>query len=227
MGKDFQNILALDTAMQGCGVCVYRTDKDRAFVYTRAMPRGQAEHLVPMIEEAMKDAGLDYDALDVIAVTAGPGAFTGLRIGLSTARALGQALDIPVRGITTLQVLACQYVRAQKPEQAFAVIIETKREDFYVQGFDKDGHALSEPDAMTADRIWEQAEDKDFVGDGCRRFKAIIPQASVIESFDRPDPEIMARILKENQILYLDNSSPIYLREADTSKPRKSQRVIV
>ena len=98
------------------------------------MARGQSERLVPMIEEVMATAGLDYGALEAVAVTRGPGGFTGVRIGLATARGLGLALGRPVMGVTNFeaQALAAPELRAG---QVLAVVIDAKRAEVYVQAF--------------------------------------------------------------------------------------------
>ena len=100
-------LLALDTAMAACSVAVIDTDLAlplaEAFL---AMERGHAEALAPMVQQAMAEAGLNFNALDRVAVTTGPGTFTGVRIGLAMARGLGLALGIPVVGIDTLSAIA-------------------------------------------------------------------------------------------------------------------------
>ena len=96
------------------------------------MARGQSERLVPMIEEVMAAAGLDYGALEAIAVTRGPGGFTGVRIGLATARGLGLALGCPVMGVSNFEALAAP---KPGPGQVLAVVIDAKRAEVYVQAF--------------------------------------------------------------------------------------------
>ena len=88
---DFTNILALDTAMGGCTACA--AAGDRVVSRSAQMPRGQAEHLVPFAQEVMQGVELAYEQLDAILCTIGPGAFTGLRIGMSAARAFGLSHD--------------------------------------------------------------------------------------------------------------------------------------
>ena len=125
------NLLALDSALNRCGAAVYKHDK----VYCEILDisRGQAEHLIPLCERLMKRMSMAYDQLDAVLVTIGPGAFTGMRIGLATANSIGMALDIPVYGITTLQSIAYDYKKNESPKEGYTVIIETKRIDFYGQ----------------------------------------------------------------------------------------------
>ena len=101
------------------------------------MARGQPERLVPMIEEVMAEAGLAYDALDAIAVTRGPGGFTGVRIGLATARGLALASGRPVIGLTSFEaVAAAARSRRRGAAGSLAVLIDAKRRDLYLQVFD-------------------------------------------------------------------------------------------
>src|SRR6187399_2853183 len=90
-------ILALDTSMAACSVCVYDADKSLVIgANQQFMERGQAEALAPMVQDTMTMAGVGFSDLSRIAVTTGPGTFTGVRIGLAMARGLGVALNIPI-----------------------------------------------------------------------------------------------------------------------------------
>ena len=99
------NILAVDTALGACSAALLADGRILAGSHCE-MQRGHAEALAPMVRSVMQDAGLDFLALDRIAVTTGPGTFTGQRVGLAFARALGLALRKPVIGVTTLDTMA-------------------------------------------------------------------------------------------------------------------------
>lgn len=228
-------VLALDTAMNGCSAGVLDTDSAECVAMAEPMTRGQAEKLVPLIQKALTKAQLDFADLGLIATTVGPGAFTGLRIGLSTARALGLALNIPVLGVTTLHVLAAAYFAQHQADKNLLVLIETKRSDFYGQLFDAAGSSISEPFALPAETIAEiyLAQPCVIIGDANARFLSLLTAAqkdkvNAAEGFDLPDPAFIAMIghaLWENG----DTDSPpepLYLRDADVSQSKRLQRTI-
>ena len=169
-------VLAIDTALNGCVTGVLDTDSGECFSVSEQMARGQAEKLVPLIQSVLVNARADFVDLGLIATTVGPGAFTGLRIGLSTARALGLALNIPVIGVTTLGVLAAAYLAARADDKNFLVLIETKRTDFYGQYFSAEGAALSEPFALPAEIIAETylGQAIALLGDANERFLSLL-----------------------------------------------------
>jgi tRNA threonylcarbamoyladenosine biosynthesis protein TsaB len=100
-------VLALDTALNACSVAIVADSRPRAGLREQ-MARGQAERIAPMVREAAKEAGASLHEIDRIAVTIGPGSFTGVRVGLAFARGLALALRKPCVGLTTLEVLALE-----------------------------------------------------------------------------------------------------------------------
>lgn len=209
----FNNIFALDTALNHCGVGVYASG--RVFAESLDMVQGHAGHLLPMAERVLKKSEIGYDGLEAIAVTVGPGAFTGLRIGLSAARSMALALDLPLFGITTTQLLALQHVR-QKPEKVM-VVLETKRQDFYVQSFAVDGSPLSDAAALEKDII--DSGDFTLIGDGVGRFTG---QAA---RFTAPDIGLMAELLVGDPDFFTKGAEPLYLRPADVTASKRQNRI--
>lgn len=128
-------ILALDTASDGCAVGIYQagtTMSSRRVV----MARGQSEALMPMIGECLTTACIGGMAgLNAIAVTIGPGAFTGVRIGLAAARGLGLAAALPVIGVTTFEAIAADAPEPETRTGALMVALESRRDDVFVQIF--------------------------------------------------------------------------------------------
>jgi tRNA threonylcarbamoyl adenosine modification protein YeaZ len=126
-------LLGIDTAAPRLALAILR-DGDRVETLIEDMATGQAERLFPALDELLGHSGVTYKDLTRIAVTTGPGSFTGLRIGLSAARGLGLALNIPVLGIPSLLALS---LRAQC--DPVAVLLDAKRGEAYFQTFSGPG----------------------------------------------------------------------------------------
>ena len=105
------------------------------------MKRGHAEALMPLIARVMRACGLPFAALDRVAVTTGPGSFTGLRVGLSAARGIGLAANKPVVGVTTLTAYAAPVV-SQNAEQPVLSAIDARHDQVYFQVVAGDGTSL-------------------------------------------------------------------------------------
>src|SRR5690554_576977 len=101
------NLLAIETATNVCSVAVAQSGRLRAEI-SLSRPRAHAEHLVPMIQDALRYADVRADQLQVVAVSSGPGSYTGLRIGVSTAKGLAEAVEAALVGVPTLMGLAAQ-----------------------------------------------------------------------------------------------------------------------
>ena len=221
-------ILAFDTAMGGCSVAVWNAETGDSVSETRRMTRGQSEILVPMVQDILARAGRKFSDLGLIATTIGPGAFTGLRIGLSTARSFGLALDVPVAGVLTTEAIARMAQEKTNSANKIVVIIETKREDFYVQ----DGS--DEPVAMSGNDFLLKYKDQSVIicGDGVFRFKAGFEKSwpvswTVQDGCDLPDPTMIARIACENMKSGRTRpANPLYLRDSDVSQSSRPVRVI-
>ncbi|RWA77420.1 tRNA (adenosine(37)-N6)-threonylcarbamoyltransferase complex dimerization subunit type 1 TsaB [Mesorhizobium sp.] len=130
-------LLAIDCAASLCAACVY--DAGAGIELGRQvldLGKGHAEHLMAVIETALKAARVGYDDLDAIAVSIGPGSFTGLRVGVSTARGLALALKIPAIGVTTLEALAAEAANAF-PGRAVLAALDAGRAELHAALFDK------------------------------------------------------------------------------------------
>lgn len=140
-------VLALDTSMAACSVCVYDADTGRVLASRHEfMDRGQAEALAPMVQETMALAGVAFKDLARIAITTGPGTFTGVRIGLAMARGLGVALNIPMTGINSLAAIACNETAGDLP---IVVAVDARANEIYFASYDSSGHELTAPAIVT------------------------------------------------------------------------------
>jgi tRNA threonylcarbamoyladenosine biosynthesis protein TsaB len=138
------NILAVETALGACSAAVVSGDQVLAQEH-EPMLRGHAESLAPMVQRIMLRAGMEFRALERIAVTTGPGTFTGQRVGLAFARALGVALKIPVAGITTLEVMT-EEALTRLPAATWSIAAaDAKRREIYLASTAAGGKFLIEP----------------------------------------------------------------------------------
>ena len=152
-------ILAIDTALDACAAAVLDTGTSGVIAMeSQAMRRGHAEALMPLIARVMKESALPFAALDRIAVTTGPGSFTGLRVGLSAARGIGLAAGKPVVGLTTLSAYAAPIV-SEGGDQPVISAIDARHDQLYLQVVSGHGSSLVRPkvasveEALTASRF--------------------------------------------------------------------------
>lgn len=142
------NILAFDTCFDACSACVARASPAGIELLAKAAERfetGHAERLVPMIEEVMARAGLTFPDIDRLAVTVGPGTFTGTRIGVAAARGFAPVTGTPVVGVSSLAVMAEVARRELGPRDSdvgLVVAVDARRGEVYAQAF---GASASDP----------------------------------------------------------------------------------
>jgi len=138
-------ILAIDTALDACAAAVLDTEAGELIAQeSQAMKRGHAEALMPLIGRVIAASGTAFTNLDRIAVTTGPGSFTGLRVGLSAARGIALAANIPVVGVTTLTAYAAPIV-SQNLEPPVVSAIDARHDHVYLQVVSGNGSALVRP----------------------------------------------------------------------------------
>jgi tRNA threonylcarbamoyladenosine biosynthesis protein TsaB len=225
MGGAARRVLAIDAALAACSAAVL-VDGRIAAERFEAMARGHAERLLPMVREVISASGLGFAALDLIAVSVGPGHFTGLRVGLAAAQGLSLALDRPLAGVTTLEAVAA----AAGESGPLAVALESKRADLYLQLF-VGGRALSEPAAMLPDRLLELDWPKDGIalaGDGAARLAPVLDAAGRQWRRVRPDGPDAATIARiaagRHGTEAVRAAEPLYLRPPDVTLPREHAR---
>jgi len=144
-------ILAIDTALDACAAAVLDT-KAGELIARESLPmkRGHAEALMPLIARVMQAAQISFTALDRIAVTTGPGSFTGLRVGISAARGLALAAAKPAVGLTTLSAYAAAIVSQNRPAPVISAI-DARHDHVYVQIVAGDGSQLLRPQVLSID----------------------------------------------------------------------------
>ncbi|MBL4740534.1 MAG: tRNA (adenosine(37)-N6)-threonylcarbamoyltransferase complex dimerization subunit type 1 TsaB [Sneathiella sp.] len=224
-------ILALDTALNACSVAISEEGTIRAFCHEERS-RGHAETLLPLIKTLMAEAQITFDDLDLIAVSVGPGTFTGLRIGLSAARGLSLASGTPCIGVTTLEALAASV----KPEIAMGRPIvataDARRKEIYMQSFtyqEKDifPSQLIKAEAVPIESAGQVLPQDPFVvlGSGAQLLMdagKIQPETCEILDLDsNPDARLIAAIAEKRGLPPKGTPppAPVYLRKPDAKLP--------
>jgi tRNA threonylcarbamoyl adenosine modification protein YeaZ len=141
-------VLAIDTALGACSACVQQTGEAEPLAReTIFMDRGHAEALLPLVDRVVSQTDGSFAGLDRVAVTIGPGSYTGLRIGIAAARAIGLAAGIPVVGVATLAAFLAPLM-AGSPRGLLAAAIDAKHGQLYVQALAPGGRAIIPPSLM-------------------------------------------------------------------------------
>jgi tRNA threonylcarbamoyladenosine biosynthesis protein TsaB len=198
-------LLAFDTATPQVGVALYDgSDVLVERVSDRSMKHG--EQLAPLIAAALTEVGAVRQDLTAVAVGAGPGPFTGLRVGLVTARTLGFALDIPVYAACSLDVIAVEAAAHMSGD--FVVATDARRKEVYLGRYDADGQRLDGP--LVA-RPADVATDLPVAGQGALLYPDAFPHPL---GPTRPSAGWLARAVAEELVELMD-PEPLYLRRPD------------
>ena len=227
------NILALDTTLGACSAAVARRENggSRVIGAFELREREHAEVLMPMIGRVLDEAALTYKDLDAIAVTIGPGSFTGVRVGVAAARGLALALKVPLIALTSLEVMARQALdQIDEAPDTLAVSIDARRSEVYIALFDASGNALCEPVALSpeqAAKILPASGRVMSVGSGARLLaEAALSGARDIEvalTDLQPDARMLAEMALGREPAS-GSVSPLYLRPPD-AKPQSGKGV--
>ena len=201
-------ILSIDTCLGACSCAVVSDDRPLASAF-EPMTRGHQERLASMVEATMSEANIGFADLDRIAVTVGPGSFTGLRVGLAFAKGLGLALGKPVVGVGALEALG-----AEEPGRTLA-LADARRGQVYWQAFE-DGRPLNEASASTLDDAAAFFVPDIVTGPGADLVAGRFAGAS-ITGRPAPDPVVIARIGAAT--LDPERPRPLYLRTPDAKLP--------
>jgi tRNA threonylcarbamoyl adenosine modification protein YeaZ len=204
-------ILGIDTATPATTVALVAEGVVLAEV-TYVDPRRHAESLTPAIQHVLDVSGKTLSAVRHLAVGVGPGAFTGLRVGLMTARSLSQALAIPVIGVCTLDVMAY----GSGIQEPFAVVTDARRKELFWARYESAERRVAGPDVGQPPAVVEAVGVLPVVG--ARR--APLPEFfNDPRSPDLPNAGALARLAEKRLAVggELLPASPVYLREPDVS----------
>lgn len=204
-------LLALDTATPRVTVALH-TGTDVVAERDGDRPLQHGEQLAPTIEGVLADAGVGRGELTAIAVGIGPGPFTGLRVGLVTARTLGHVLDIPVYGVCTLDVLAVEAAATGAVKGDFLVATDARRKEVFVASYDAGAVRLDGP---AVHRPVDAGSEGPVVGEGAVLFPESFPHAV---GPTRPSAAWLARTVVGEHAEICD-PEPLYLRRPDAAAP--------
>jgi tRNA threonylcarbamoyladenosine biosynthesis protein TsaB len=219
-------LLGFDTSTNATAACVLRGD-GQAFEHVPSAEDllgrpGHAAELMPAVARVMDDAEVGWDDVEAIAVGVGPGTFTGLRIGIATARALAHARGIAVRPVSSLAALADPLDR----ERARLPLIDARRGELFAALYGPEGERwppfVASPDAL-AERIGKAfpAAEKPFAaGDGSIKFRDVLEAAGVEVPSDESDLHVVralsvCRLAEQGPAAPPEAVLPDYLREPD------------
>lgn len=225
-------LLAIDTSEQSCGAALLGKD---GVIGARSeiIGRGHAERLLPMIEELFLETGLSYADIDKLAVTVGPGTFTGLRIGLSVARGLALSRQVPCVGLSGLQILAAMAYDLSEDRKApvHAIIAGRGGQGFLqtFQGVDETGLPVADCDPLNVSyeaMVPMLTQSALVVGSGANMMRDAgllgqlhAGQLGLLEATQHIDPAVLGRTAMDLDATQF-SPEPLYLRAADAKKAK-------
>jgi tRNA threonylcarbamoyladenosine biosynthesis protein TsaB len=234
-------ILCIETATEICSVALI-TPKEEVVLVENSQGNMHASQLTILIEEATRKAGITLQQLDAIAVSKGPGSYTGLRVGVSTVKGLCYALDKPLLAIPTLQSLALMGIAAWnekdhlsqnsaiQPSPLFVPMLDARRMEVYCAGFDLEGNEKTSTEAKIIDNrsFAEELEEGPvyFMGNGVSKCKAVLthPNAFFIDDIHcsaRGMENLAYKAFKEKQFEDAAYFEPFYLKDFVATTPKK------
>jgi len=208
-----KNILSIDTVFGACAVGVMAGDRTASRI--EPMQRGQSERLMPMILDVVAEAGITIQDLNLIVVNVGPGSFTGVRVGIATARGIALGLNIPVQGVCACDALANMVQVNKLPgyDQPLRVSIDSGRDDYFVADYEPGDLSPIDPLGIK------------ILSDIVHSIKTMIGVDVILASGDMPYPIILAgsgvRLYTDQSYALWSKADPMYLRDAEVSISKK------
>lgn len=215
-------ILCIETSTTVCSVCVTAGDKILAY---KEVNDGfsHAENLHVFIEEILQKANLSIKQISAVAVSRGPGSYTGLRIGVSTAKGLCYALQIPLISIDTLQSMSYAAVHIKNEDAVYCPMLDARRMEIYCAAYDKDLNVILPVNALVLDEKSVEVFSFDkavyFFGDGMLKAKEFLSHLKNVAFIENMNPSaqnlavLAYKKFNQNQFEELAYFEPFYLKE--------------
>jgi tRNA threonylcarbamoyladenosine biosynthesis protein TsaB len=221
-------VLAIDTALAVCAAAVLDTEHHGVIAHESVpMQRGHAEALMPLIARVMESAQLSFAALDRVAVTIGPGSFTGLRVGIAAARGIALAAGKPSVGLSTLAAYAAPLI-SEDDNIPVVAAIDARHDQVYLQIFGVGGRTIFSPRAVPIPEAVRAAPAAAvrIVGSAAERLAEAWPEGApaplLVEQRAAPDIDWIARLGAAATATAAPK--PLYLRAAD-AQPQEAARL--
>ena len=221
-------VLAIDTALEACSAAVLDTERADVIAHeSLPMLRGHAETLIPLIARVLDRAHLTFSELDRIAVTTGPGSFTGLRVGISAARGIALAAGKPAVGLSTLAAFAAPFIAADDTLPV-VVAIDARHDHVYCQVFGPGGRTLVTPRLVPLREALRAAATgaPRLTGTAANMLAAAWPEGArppaAVEQRQAPDIDWVAR-LGAAAVETGSPPKPLYLRAPDAQPQDAAQ----
>ena len=221
-------ILHLETTTTNCSVCIARNGELLAIREHASAQYSHAEELHPFIEEVLREGNVKLGDLDAVAVSKGPGSYTGLRIGVSSAKGICYALDIPLISISTLKALACQIA---SPAGYVIPVLDARRMEVYSAVFDHNHKAVREirAEIITTESFKDFLQESPcvLIGPGAKKCEGILQNKNAsFETEALPSSREMVKLAWEKwqqkdfeNVAYFE---PYYLKNFVTTAKKKS-----
>ena len=180
-------------------------------------PRAHVERLIPLVRQCLTESRRRLSDVEHLVVGMGPGPFTGLRVGIATAKILSTALGIRLHGVCSLDVIAAQYVADFRPADDFAVATDARRREVYWACYAATGVRVSGPDVGSAEKVPSIPVVGPAVDISTHQLSSVSGPRSL-------DPGVLAAV---GLLLPTVGLEPLYLRRADATEPTRRKSVLV
>lgn len=223
-------ILSIETSTEVCSVALHEEGQLLGFAESRRQ-KSHSSLLVPMVDQLLENSKIKKSELSAVAVSKGPGSYTGLRIGTSTAKGLCYALDVPLIAVDTLRAMALEASLYVHQPTHIIPMIDARRAEVYCEVFDQDMKMISEPSAVILDdttfKELDQSGHQVFVGDGAAKAKDLLERRDIASFWSHILPSakfvgaLAVQSYHRSQFEDLAYFEPFYLKEFYTPKPPK------
>lgn len=226
-------LLSLETSSYHFSCALHQDDKLLAVEYSQ-QPQSAAAQLTMAIQSLFSKTNLQLHDLDAVVISRGPGSYTGLRIGTSTAKGICQAIGAKLISVGTLDLLAAMFAQTQsvwKKGDWLCPMLDARRLEVYSQWFDHDAHPVGEVKAVevNAESFQQELDERViwFFGDGAMKCKPLLQHANArfVEGVS-PSAEWLGPMgfkkWQHQQVERLDDFEPFYLKDFVVKKPKLS-----